>query len=145
MSPSSPTAVVAGILVENGKVLVSRRLPQDSYGGKWEFPGGTVDDESPEAALRRELFEELGLRVSVGERFVRVSAEKQGGETVVIDFYWVKRLPGSPPPRALEVAAWRWMRPRDLARLDFIPSNVQVIRKLRQTHPGHQRGATIGD
>ena len=130
---SHPIAVVAGIVTQRGKVLVSRRLPDDSYGGKWEFPGGTVDGESPKAALRRELAEELGIRVEVGEWFTRVFALKEQGESCLIDFYRARLLPGSPPPRALEVADWRWVRPRDLGRLDFIPSNKEVIDKLRRT------------
>lgn len=126
--------VVAGILVENGRVLVSRRLPGDSYGGKWEFPGGTVDGESPKAALRRELFEELGIKVLVGELFMRVEADKQTGETLSIAFFRVRRLPQSPPPRAREVMTWRWVLPRELPQLDFIPSNYQVIRKLQRSY-----------
>ena len=130
MALNPSTAVVAGILLEKGKILVSKRLPQDSYGGKWEFPGGTVDDESPREALRRELFEELGIKVRVGDWFAKVQAEKQQGGIFIIDFYWVTRLAGTSPPRAREVSAWRWVRPLDLQALDFIPSNYEVIRKL---------------
>lgn len=62
--------VVAGLMIEDGKILIARRLLSDSNGGLWEFPGGKVEKgESPEQALSRELKEELNLYVKVGGHF----------------------------------------------------------------------------
>ena len=62
--------VVAGLMIENGKILIARRHFHDSNGGLWEFPGGKVEyGESSEQALTRELKEELKLNVSVGRLF----------------------------------------------------------------------------
>lgn len=61
--------VCAAIIEKNGKFLITQR-PNDgrSNGGRWEFPGGTVDfGEDPRACLKREIFEELGVDVVVGE------------------------------------------------------------------------------
>ena len=59
--------VTAGILEENGCVLIARRRPGTHMGGKWEFPGGKIEaGESPEQSLARELQEELGVRARIG-------------------------------------------------------------------------------
>lgn len=59
--------VVAAVFVCDGNVLACRRAPGKSAAGKWEFPGGKIDDddETPKAALVREIQEELGISISV--------------------------------------------------------------------------------
>jgi mutator protein MutT len=54
--------VTAAIIIENQKVLITQRHPNDVMSGKWEFPGGKIEPgETPEICLRRELQEELGI------------------------------------------------------------------------------------
>ncbi|MBC7224031.1 MAG: NUDIX domain-containing protein, partial [Anaerolineae bacterium] len=63
--------VVAAVLVRDGRVLLAQRRPEDMLGGMWEFPGGKREPgETLRECLRRELQEELGLRVRVGEELV---------------------------------------------------------------------------
>jgi len=58
---------VAGIAIEEGKVFIARRKAGGDIGGKWEFPGGKVEEgESDADALQREFLEELGVAVTVG-------------------------------------------------------------------------------
>ena len=80
-SPSSKPAprlqlhvVTAGVILEDkGRLLIARRAPGRYIPGLWEFPGGKLEpDESPEACLARELQEELGLEVKVGELLTAV-------------------------------------------------------------------------
>lgn len=62
--------VVCGIIWKDDKVFIARRKPEKSMGGYWEFPGGKIEEgEDPEAALKRELKEELGMNVVVKEYF----------------------------------------------------------------------------
>jgi 8-oxo-dGTP diphosphatase len=60
--------VTAAIVEKDGKILVARRKADDRQAGKWEFPGGTLEsDETPQECLQREMQEEFGIRVSVGQ------------------------------------------------------------------------------
>ncbi|NLY49272.1 MAG: (deoxy)nucleoside triphosphate pyrophosphohydrolase [Clostridiales bacterium] len=60
--------VVAGVIIKNNKVLITRRAPKENFGGGWEFPGGKIEaNETPEECLARELKEELNVNISVGK------------------------------------------------------------------------------
>ena len=62
------TDVTAAILIRENKVLIAQRKITDNQGGKWEFPGGKIQGgESPRECLKREMREEFGINVSVGE------------------------------------------------------------------------------
>ena len=62
------TTVTCAIIEKEGKILIARRALDQQLAGKWEFPGGKVEDgESPEECLKRELEEEFGIQVEVGE------------------------------------------------------------------------------
>lgn len=60
--------VVAGVIIKNNKVLITRRAPKENFGGGWEFPGGKIEaNETPEECLARELKEELNVNISDGK------------------------------------------------------------------------------
>ena len=62
--------VVAAVFTDGERVLACRRREHLEAGGRWEFPGGKLEDgEAPEAALAREITEELGVEIEVGELF----------------------------------------------------------------------------
>lgn len=59
--------VTAAVIEEGGRVLIARRKAADRFGGLWEFPGGKLEPgEAPEAGLRREILEELGIETRIG-------------------------------------------------------------------------------
>ena len=132
----APILVVAGVLSENGKVLVTRRPAGSHLAGLWAFPGGKVEDgEAPEAALVRELREELGIDVRV-DRILEVVHHAYPERTVLLLFYAVTRTAGE--PRDLEVAAHRWVALADLRNDEFPPADAHLLEKLRgqgDTHP----------
>jgi 8-oxo-dGTP diphosphatase len=125
--------VAAGIVVEHGKVLLSRRKTGTHLAGLWEFPGGKVEPgEDPRAALRRELEEELGIATSVGEiADVTFHRYTEADKAVLLLFFHAVREAGSPEPRAIDVADVAWA---DIAMLDsvsFPPADVAVVAKVR--------------
>jgi len=131
--------VAAAVLVERGRVLLTQRKAGTHLAGAWEFPGGKVEaGEDPRDALRRELWEELGIRASVGE-VVDVTFHRydDADKAVLLLFFDASRDSGSPDPRAVEVADFRWAAPGDLAPHDFPPADVEVLRKVRaRLEPG---------
>jgi len=129
-----PTILVAAaVLVEDGRVLLSQRKAGSHLAGAWEFPGGKVEaGEDPRDALRRELREELGLEARIGD-VVEATFHRyeDAGKAVLLLFYEASREAGSPEPRALDVAAFRWARANELPDADFPPADVAVLRKVR--------------
>jgi 8-oxo-dGTP diphosphatase len=129
--------VSAAIVIEDGRVLVTQRKTGSHLAGAWEFPGGKVEaGEDPRQALRRELREELGIDVHVGE-IVDVTFHRydEADKCVLLLFFEATRDTGSPEPRALDVAAFRWAVTRDLDPAAFPPADVAVLRKVRARLP----------
>jgi 8-oxo-dGTP diphosphatase len=104
--------VAAGILIEDGKVLLSRRKQGTHLAGLWEFPGGKTEaGEDPRAALMRELEEELGITTRIGEIVdVTFHRYEEADKAVLLLFFEAEREQGSPDPRALDVAEVAWPR-----------------------------------
>jgi len=124
--------VAAGILIEDGKVLLSRRKQGTHLAGLWEFPGGKAEaGEDPRAALQRELEEELGITTRIGEIVdVTFHRYEEADKAVLLLFFEAERAPGSPDPRALDVAEVAWC---GLDRLDpstFPPADIGVLAKV---------------
>jgi 8-oxo-dGTP diphosphatase len=96
--------VCAVVFDDRGRVLMVERPPGGAHGGMWEFPGGKVEaGETPEAALARELEEELGIRAEIGERLA------EGSDAHIrLTAYRVDRYRGAIELR--EHARLRWQR-----------------------------------
>jgi 8-oxo-dGTP diphosphatase len=122
--------VTAGIMQENGRVLIARRRPGKHMAGKWEFPGGKIEPgESPEQALSRELEEELAVRARVGELLCTTSYEG-GGVSLELLVYRVLGFEGV--PALLEHQEIRWVRPDELLSFDLADSDRSVALRLFQ-------------
>lgn len=125
--------VAAGIVIERGSVLLSRRKAGAHLAGRWEFPGGKVETgEDPRAALRRELIEELGIETRIGE-IVDVAFHRydDADKAVLLLFFFAEREEGSPEPRAIDVAEVKWAGAGALDPAEFPPADVAVLAKVR--------------
>jgi 8-oxo-dGTP diphosphatase len=130
---SRPTVLVAAaVLIEGDRVLLTQRKAGTHLGGAWEFPGGKVQPgEDPRAACRRELMEELGVDVVIGEIVdVTFHRYEDAGKAVLLLFFEAARAAGSPEPRALDVAAFKWAVASDLEPSHFPPADVEVLKKV---------------
>lgn len=120
--------VAAGVLVDgSGRVLVQQRPPGKSLAGLWEFPGGKIEDgETPEAALVRELAEELGVAIALGAVVPATFASADiAGRQLVMLVYLVRRWSGTPRP--LHASDLRWCTLDELAALPMPPADVPLI------------------
>lgn len=126
--------VSAGVIIEKGAVLLSRRKKGTHLADRWEFPGGKVEaGEDPRAALVRELDEELGIQVVVGDiADVTFHRYEDAGKAVLLLFFFAMRRPGSPEPRAVDVAEVKWAGAGDLDPAEFPPADVAILEKVRR-------------
>lgn len=123
------TAVTAGVLCRDERVLVCRRRPDVEHAGKWEFPGGKVEaGESLEACLRRELAEELGIDAGVGHLLWRTRHTYGGGKSVMLHFFFVREYAGE--VRNQVFASVRWVPLGGLAGLDFLEGDREFVAAL---------------
>jgi 8-oxo-dGTP diphosphatase len=116
----------------DGRVLIAQRPEGKPMAGLWEFPGGKVEPgETPEAALMRELDEELGIAT-----WASCLAPLSFVSHAYPDFHllmplYVCRKWTGRPPRPREHAALRWVRPRDLGGFPMPPADLPLLPVLR--------------
>lgn len=120
--------VVAGVLRDaRGRILLARRTEGRDLAGLWEFPGGKVEPgEPPEAALVRELREELGIEARCGETVIRVP-QQYPDKRLLLD---VREATFSGVPKGLDGQALAWAPPHTLAGYPMPPADRPVVAAL---------------
>ena len=129
--------VSAALIFRDGKLLIAQRHADAHLGGLWEFPGGKREaDETFEQCLVREIREELGVDISVGELFEEVT-HAYPEKSVHLKFFICQLLAGEPQP--LECAAVKWIGKTELADFDFPAADAQLLEKLKVSPDGQCR------
>lgn len=126
--------VTAAVIEKDGKVLIARRKKSDRMGGKWEFPGGKVGlGESPEACLKRELMEELGICASIGE-FVCSCRFSYFAVPLELLVYRASHVSGEFVARAHDEL--KWVGIDELGGYDLVKADVEAVRHLLEAARG---------
>jgi 8-oxo-dGTP diphosphatase len=119
--------VVAAVIEQDGRFLITRRQKGVHLAGMWEFPGGKIDPAETHAdALRREMREELDTDVAIGDLVFDVS-HAYPDRTVTLYFY---RCTLTGVPRPLLGQEMRWVPRAELPSLGFPPADAELIRLL---------------
>ncbi|MCF6524842.1 (deoxy)nucleoside triphosphate pyrophosphohydrolase [Streptomyces sp. JJ36] len=119
--------VVGAAVCEAGRLLAARRTAPPALAGRWELPGGKVETgETPEAALVRELREELGIEV---EPTGRVPGAWPLTDDLVLHVHRARLLSGEPQPLQ-DHDAVRWLTPADALTLDWLPGDLPAVRAV---------------
>ncbi len=117
--------VVGAVIVRDGRILCAQRGSDAALGGKWEFPGGKVEQgEPPRDALVRELTEELLCEVVVGE-VVTTTIHEYEFATISLTTFMCELLAGE--PMLTEHQAVVWLAPEDLHTLDWAPADLPAV------------------
>ncbi|MDV3455948.1 (deoxy)nucleoside triphosphate pyrophosphohydrolase [Sphingomonas sp. HF-S4] len=124
--------VAAALVGPDGRVLVQQRPPGKPMAGLWEFPGGKVEPgEVPEAALARELSEELGVTVAPDALApIAFASEGLGGRHLLLLLYVARDWEGE--AEAHHASALQWVRPAEMRTLAMPPADVPLIDALER-------------
>jgi mutator protein MutT len=121
--------VAAGIIFHEGKVLITRRKKDSHIGNYWEFPGGKMNEgEDLSACLVREVREETGIGIKVGEEILSV-AHQYSDRRIDLHFFSCAWESGKIEPIGCE--EYLWIEKNALDQFSFPPANSELIEKLK--------------
>lgn len=121
--------VVCGIIVHDDRILATRRDPRSSMPLLWEFPGGKLENgEPPEAALHRELHEELHLEVVIRKPLDPVDYIDATSHIRLIPFLCVPAQQHSPVP--VDHVEIRWIQIEESGQLTWAPADIPLVKNL---------------
>lgn len=122
--------VTAAVIEKEGKILIARRKQGDAQSGKWEFPGGKLEPgETPEACLKRELREELGIETEVGS-FLCSTRFAYRHMAVELLFYRTAYVSGVITLH--EHDRIEWVSPEALSDFDFLEADRPILERLKE-------------
>lgn len=134
LSPPAPrrrVLVAAGLVVAEGRVLLTRRRADQPHPGKWELPGGKIEPgESPTDALARELREEIAAQVVVGPVWDVLFHPYPAFDLIMI--VYACRLPPSETPQCRQVEKLAWVGRKDLQNYDILQADAPLIARLQR-------------
>lgn len=137
--------VVAALILNSrdGRVLICQRTPDQTMPLQWEFPGGKIEPgESEEAALQRELQEELGIVATIGPKLTTIRHDYGNKGAVELHFFIVREFAAEIENRIFHDV--RWVSPQALPDYDFLEADIALVRdiacgKLSLTGPQMRR------
>lgn len=125
--------VAAGVIIDgDGKILIAKRPEHVHQGGLWEFPGGKVDEgETVEQALRRELFEELGITLTGYQPLLEIRHDYPN-KSVLLDVWLVTGFSGLAHGKEEQKIAW--VTKSELSQYAFPQANIAIIEAVQSTN-----------
>lgn len=123
--------VVAGLFLQESKILICQRTRYQPMPLKWEFPGGKIEPgEQPHQALVREIEEELGVLPVVGPEVARIQHNYKNGGAVNLRFYLIETYQGEIDNRIFREV--RWVERSELSAYDFLEADLELVRDLAE-------------
>jgi mutator protein MutT len=121
--------VSAALIFRGGQLLITQRRADSHLGGRWEFPGGKREaGETFEQCLVREIREELGVEIVVGQLFEEISHDYPE-KSVHLKFFLCKLVAGEPQP--LDCAAVKWIEKAGLDEHEFPAADARLLERLK--------------
>lgn len=124
--------VAVGVIKREDKIFLTKRLAASHQGGKWEFPGGKVEEnETVHQALHRELKEEVAIDTLSCTPLMQISHD-YGDKKVLLDVFVVENFTGE--AKALEGQQSGWFALSEFEGLNFPAANQAIIEKLQKVY-----------
>ena len=127
---------VAVIINQNEEILIAKRSEDQHQGNKWEFPGGKVEsNETSEEALKREIFEELGIDIQSATEMVTITHEYKEtdpnkSKIVTLEVFDVREWQGD--PYGAEGQPIKWITKTELDDHEFPTANVEIVSEIKR-------------
>ena len=120
--------VVAGIIINQNKILIGKRKDEDIGGGKWEFPGGKIEiGETNSEALERELYEELGISAKIGKELMNY---EHMFKTTIYNISFMEIIDYDGEIRNNAHSEIKWVKFSNLLEYDFISGDDRFIQSF---------------
>lgn len=130
---ASPLLVTAAIIEERGRFLVTQRPAHKQHANMWEFPGGKMEPgETPQQALKRELYEELEIDIRVDSIFDVIHYCYDWGPVLILA-YRCCRIAGE--IKHIEVSDHRWVTAEEFNLLKLLPADQPIVKHLQHCSP----------
>ncbi len=119
--------IAAGIITHAGKILIGQRKKGKDLEFLWELPGGKLEEgETLKDCLKRELMEEMGLKVQVGSLFMQKAYDYDFGSFVINAFF--AETENFDIPKICEHEKVLWVKPEDILKYEFSPADIPIIK-----------------
>lgn len=130
MNTAKVIHVAVGVILREQQILLALRSAKQHQGGKWEFPGGKVEQgETVQQALTRELQEEVAIELTQCRAFMQLEYAYPE-KTVLLDIYLVTDFRGEPHGR--EGQPLRWVSIAELSDIAFPDANKPIVERIQQ-------------
>ena len=131
INPLPKVHVAVGVIIDrDNRILISKRHDHLHMGGRWEFPGGKLDEEEDvQRALARELLEELSIDVKASAPLIVVEHD-YGEKVVLLDVWWVHEFAGE--PHGAEGQEVRWVGVQELGDYQFPDANAPIVTAVQK-------------
>ncbi|KST64948.1 8-oxo-dGTP diphosphatase MutT [Mastigocoleus testarum] len=132
-SSTPPHKIIGAAVIwsEQGQILIDRRPLGGEMGGLWEFPGGKIEPgESIEECIKREIQEELGMVIAVGEHLTTID-HTYSNLRITLTAHHCQHLSGE--PQTIECDEIRWVWVNELENFTFPPANTEIIEAIKKS------------
>ncbi len=133
ISSNPHKTIGVGVIWNNkGEILIDRRCQSGEMGGLWEFPGGKIEpNETVEECVSREIKEELGIEVAVGDRLITIEHNYETFKLTLF-VHHCRYLSGE--PQTIECEEVRWIKVEEIDQYDFPQANIKIINILKSAN-----------